>query len=180
MKKLLLPILLAVLGVVGGAGAGWYLKPAPPSPAPEPCFDEKGVELEPEVCADRRAAEAEAAMAEPTPAEPEGPAPDFFKFDRPFVVPLMAKDRVGALMVTSLSVEVENGRLDQVGGREPRLRDALLRVLFDHAYAGGFEGDFTADYVMKDLRRNLLTAARKVAGSAVRDVLVVDIYRQDP
>jgi hypothetical protein len=178
MKKLLLPLVLAILGVVGGAGAGWFLKPAPVV-EPEPCLDDAGEPLEPEVCEERRAAEEEAAMAEPAPVDPDAPAPEFFRFDRPFVVPLMGQGRVAALMVASVSIEVETGQLPAVEAREPRLRDAMLRVMFDHAYAGGFDGDFTAAYVMKDLRRNLLAAARKVAGAPVRDVLVVDIYRDD-
>jgi len=33
--------------------------------------------------------------------------------------------------------------------------------------------------VLRDLRRNLLTATRKVAGPNVRDVLVEEIMRQD-
>lgn len=176
--KLLLPIILALVGVVGGAAAGWFLKPAPP-PEPEVCLDADGVEMEPEVCAEQKAHEDEAKMAEPAAVEPEGPPPEFMKFERPFVVPVMANQRVGSLIVATLSLEVETGKLDAATSREPRLRDALLRTLFDHAYAGGFNGDFTADYVMKDLRRNLLIAGRKVAGSAIRDVLVVDIFRQD-
>jgi hypothetical protein len=175
--KLLLPILLAVIGLVGGAAAGWFLKPAPP--AEETCLDENGAPMDPEICAEKKAEEEDAALAEPAPAEPDGPPPEFFRFDRPFVVPVMADQRVGSLIVASLSLEVETGKLDAVNGREPRIRDAMLRVMFDHAYEGGFNGDFTADYVMKDLRRNLLTAARKVAGSAVRDVLVIEIFRQD-
>ena len=189
--KLLLPVLLAVIGLVGGAAAGWFLKPAPP-PEPEVCLDAGGAALPPEACPKPEAAADEAAQGEPTP-EAEGsqgePTPEaegdptdkseFVKLERQFIVPVMADQKVAAMAIVGLSVEVAPGHVEDVLSREPRVRDALLRVLFDHAYSGGFNGDFTAEYVLRDLRRNLLTATRKVAGPNVRDVLVEEIMRQD-
>jgi len=178
--KLLLPVLLAVIGLVGGAAAGWFLKPAPP-PEPEVCLDASGAELPPEDCPEHKAAADEAALGEPTPEGEGDPADksEFVKLERQFIVPVMADQKVAAMAVVGLSVEVAPGHVEDVLSREPRVRDALLRVLFDHAYSGGFNGDFTAEYVLRDLRRNLLTATRKVAGPNVRDVLVEEIMRQD-
>jgi len=178
--KLLLPVLLAVIGLVGGAAAGWFLKPAPP-PEPEVCLDAGGAALPPEACPKPEAAADEAAQGEPTP-EAEGDPTDkseFVKLERQFIVPVMADQKVAAMAIVGLSVEVAPGHVEDVLSREPRVRDALLRVLFDHAYSGGFNGDFTAEYVLRDLRRNLLTATCKVAGPNVRDVLVEEIMRQD-
>lgn len=179
MMKLLLPVLLAVIGLVGGAAAGWFLKPAPP-PEPEVCREASGAELPPEDCPAPEAG-AEEALGEPTP-ETQGDPKDkseFVKLERQFIVPVMADQKVAAMAVVGLSVEVAPGHVEDVLSREPRVRDALLRVLFDHAYSGGFNGDFTAEYVLRDLRRNLLAATRKVAGPNVRDVLVEEIMRQD-
>jgi flagellar protein FliL len=170
--KILLPVILAVLGLVGGAAAGWLLKPPPP---PEPCLDDQGREQPQEMCAPAVDLEA---LAEPAPTPPAEPA-EYVKLDRPFVVPVMQDERIVALVVATLSIETPPGTAADVTAREPRLRDSLLRAMFDHAYAGGFTGDFTADYVMRDLRKGLLVAARTVVGPQVRDVLVVDIMRQD-
>jgi hypothetical protein len=171
--NILLPAALGVVGLLGGAGAGWYLRPAPPPPT-EPCFDETGAQLAEEVCAARRAEEA--LTKEPT----EGDDPSaFVKLDRQFIVPVVSEDRVASMMVLTINLEVEPGGVEAVLGQEPKLRDALLRTMFDHAYTGGFSGDFTAEPVMRELRGNLLLAARRVAGSDVRDVLVADIIRQD-
>lgn len=177
--KLLPPVLLAVIGLVGGAAAGWFLKPAPP-PEPEVCLDANGAELPPEDCPKPEAADEEA-LGEPTPEAEGDPADksEFVKLERQFIVPVMADQKVAAMAVVGLSVEVAPGHVEDVLSREPRVRDALLRVLFDHAYSGGFDGDFTAEYVLRDLRRNLLAATRKVAGPSVRDVLVEEIMRQD-
>lgn len=176
----LLPVILAVVGLVGGAAAGWLMKPPPPVEA-TPCLDAEGREVPPEKVAE--VCPPEAGTAEPA-GEEEPPAPDpaavseYVKLDRQFVVPVMKDGAIDALMVLSLSVEVAPGTVEAVLSREPRVRDALLRALFDHAYSGGFDGDFTAEYVMRDLRKGLLKAARSVAGPDVRDVLVADIIKQ--
>ena len=175
MKKLL-PVLLAIVGLVGGAAAGWLMKPAPEGEA-APCLDAHGNPAPPETCAaaeaDRLGEPYEVAVIDPKDAS------EFITLDRQFIVPVVTEDQVASMMVLTLSLEVAPGHVEDVLSREPKVRDALLRTLFEHAYTGGFTGDFTAENVMRDLRRNLLISARKVAGPDVRDVLVVDILRQD-
>ena len=63
--------------------------------------------------------------------------------------------------------------------REPKLRDAFLRVMFDHANAGGFDGAFTNSNQMDVLRRALREVAQKTIGPTASDVLILDIVRQD-
>ena len=59
------------------------------------------------------------------------------------------------------------------------VRDVFLQVLFDHANTGGFSGSFTDGANLVFLRTSLKEAAVLVMGSAVRDVLITDIARQD-
>ena len=63
--------------------------------------------------------------------------------------------------------------------REPRLRDSFLQILFDHASAGGFQGNFLTSVSLDSLRIALKEAAIPQAGPAVRDVLIVDLVKQD-
>jgi len=64
--------------------------------------------------------------------------------------------------------------------REPKLRDSFLRVLFDHANMGGFEGNFTNAQVLGRLRAALREVAQQDLGVDVaQDVLIVEIARQD-
>ena len=177
MMKILLPVLLALVGFVGGAGAGWMLKPAPPGPGDvETCVDSDGEERRGAVCAEIRAATEDPGA--PYEAEDESDS-EFVTLDRQFIVPVVSEDRVASMMVLQLNLEVAPGSVEAVFQQEPKLRDALLRALFEHAYTGGFNGDFTAERVMGELRRNLLTAARGVIGTDVRDVLVADVIKQD-
>ena len=173
MMKILLPVLLAILGFVGGAGAGWFLKP-PPEAEEKTCTGPEGEALQGPVCD-----EIEAANTDPGEAVAAEDS-EFVPLDRQFIVPVVSEDRVNAMIVLSLSLEVAPGHVEDVFQKEPKLRDALLRALFEHAYTGGFGGDFTAERTMRELRRNLLIASRSVIGDDhVRDVLVSDIMKQD-
>ena len=83
------------------------------------------------------------------------------------------------MVILALSLEVKKGAAEKIYSREPKVRDALLQVLFDHANAGGFEGAFTDGANLVFLRTALLEAAKSTLGDDVTDVLISDIARQD-
>mgnify|MGYP000026461731 CR=1 FL=1 len=159
----LIPVLLLVLGLAAGVGAGFFLRPAPPEPPTASSVD-GGL------------AEAAAPQKAAGPVEVEL---SFVKINNQFVVPVIKDDLVSALVVLSLSLEVPAVDTSAIYDREPKLRDAFLQVLFDHAYLGGFDGVYTASTAMDTLRSSLLASARRVAGENVSDVLITDIVRQD-
>jgi len=162
MLRKLLPILLALVGLGAGLGAGIALKPAPDPDA-----------VAKEVCIPPATAELEA------PGGEEAVTYDYVKMNNQFVVPVVEGGRVSALVILSISLEVQLATGEQVYQREPKLRDGFLQVLFDHANAGGFRGAFTEANNMTVLRHALLEVAQKVLGPLVSDVLIVDIVRQD-
>lgn len=173
MLRKLLPVMLALVGLGGGAGAGFYLRPVPTA-------GEQAAEG-----ADTARADEHGEVAEPEgetgdhAATPEVGAPEYVKMNNQFVVPVVESSRVAALVVLSLSLEVETGNSEAVYQREPKLRDAFLQVLFDHANTGGFSGSFTDGSNLLILRTSLKEAAALVLGTMVRDVLITDIARQD-
>lgn len=169
MKKLI-PILLALLGTGAGVGAGIFLKPDAPAHPPE---DAAAVECLP-------AADATSHEIAPMPAE-EAPAAEreYVKMNNQFIVPVIANDRVRSMVVASLSIEVKLGDAQLVYSREPKLRDAFLRVMMDHANVGGFDGNFTDAHQMALLRRALIEAVRPILGETASDVLITEIARQD-
>ena len=101
------------------------------------------------------------------------------RLNNQFVVPIVRDGSVRSLVVLSLTLEVDTGQNSAVFDREPRLRDAFLQVLFAHANAGGFDGSFTEAAAMAPLREALGEAAVNILGPVLRDVLIVDITRQD-
>ncbi|WP_457649686.1 flagellar basal body-associated FliL family protein [Profundibacter sp.] len=163
----ILPILLALIGVGAGVGAGVMLKPdpaehgdvadcAPPQTeggqaTPQPVVDEQGQEL----------------------------TPEYVKMNNQFVIPVLKDGNMAALVVLSISLEVTPGGKEATFQREPKLRDAFNQVLFDHANSGGFDGVFTNSNKMVVLRDSLYEVAQKVAGPVVQDILINNIVRQD-
>lgn len=177
MLRKLLPILLALIGLCGGVGAGLYLRP---TDSGEVIINPCGPDGEP--------AEHEEAAAEESPSghgggghgSHEGEATEeYVKLNNQFIVPVVESAEVQALVILSISLEVKTGTTEAVYTQEPKLRDAFLQVMFDHANAGGFNGAFTSATHMDVLRQSLLETAQGVLGKIVRNVLIVDIVRQD-
>jgi len=158
----ILPILLAIIGIGAGVGAGLMLKPeAEHAELATPC----GELPEQKVAAK---------------AEPEAPSDvEYLKLNNQFIVPVVNEARVASMMVIALSVEVPEGRSEEVYSREPKLRDAFLQVFFDHANLGGFTGAFTSSRNLDVLRRALRETAQSHFGDLIQDVLITDIARQD-
>lgn len=154
--KALIPIVLALLGTGIGAGAGKFL--APPK-VEESCTED---------------CESDEELTEESDEEPE-----YLRLQNQFVVPVVRDERVRSLVVLSLSLEANAGATDTIYSREPKLRDALLRVLFDHAHIGGFDGAFTESGRLSLLRVALLEAAQATIGKDVTDILITDIVRQE-
>lgn len=162
----LLPIILLVIGGAVGGGAGILLKP------------------EPEIMCDETDADAESCKSETSETEdvemeePEEEL-DYVAMKNQFVVPVIQDELVRSLVVMSLSLETTPDNTSMLFSKEPKLRDAFLRVLFDHSHIGGFNGAFTESGRLSILRVALLEAARSVAGKAVLDVLITDVARQE-
>ncbi|MGO4851665.1 flagellar basal body-associated FliL family protein [Phaeovulum sp. W22_SRMD_FR3] len=181
MRKIL-PILLALIGLGGGVGAGIFLRPPPEEAVViNPCGDGTA----PSEHADAAAAEGhgDAAAAEGGHGEGDGaaaePTREYVKLNNQFVVPVVEQGQVAALVILSLSLEVKIGATQKVYTLEPKLRDNFLQVLFDHANSGGFRGAFTEASNLDPLRRALLEVAIKAVGPEVTNVLISDIVRQD-
>ena len=197
--KLLLPIGIAILGLGVGVGPGVALKPAPEAHASAACGEAAAGHGPAEAGAAADAGHApEAAPAAPVapcpPAAAAGPldapvaaddghgggAASVVALDKPFVVPVFAGDKVVAMVVASVAVEISAESETMVEAAEPKLRDGFLAAMFRHANSGGFEGAFTTGQKMADLRAALLVAARAVFPAAsVSDVLITEIAKQD-
>lgn len=154
--KALIPVILALFGTGLGAGAGYFLAPPPVEVA---CQED---------------CEAKDEYVEENDEEPE-----YLRLQNQFVIPIVRDELVRSLVVLSLSLETNAGATDTIYSREPKLRDALLRVLFDHAHIGGFDGSFTESGRLSILRVALLEAAQATISKDVTDILITDIVRQE-
>lgn len=179
MIRLLLPVILLLIGLGGGVVAGKMMSGGGEETAADDHGqddghggnDGHGAEEED----DGHGSSAGGHGEEPDPNSPY----EYVRLNNQFVVPLIRHGSVRSLVVITLTIEVESGENELVYDREPRLRDALLRVMFSHANVGGFDDSFTSVEAMAPLREGLREAARQVLGEVAHDVLIMDIVRQD-
>lgn len=159
----LVPLILFLFGTGAGVGAGLFMRPEPEEPKVSP----------------------EATEVEKAPTLVSNPeVPDlgfqYVEMSNQFVVPIVKQDRIASMVVISLSIETADGRAEVIYDKEPKLRDAFLEVMFDHANIGGFDGNFTDVTRLSVLRGSLREVAQQSLGSdIVNDVLIVDMARQD-
>lgn len=154
--RLLIPVILILLGVGGGLGAGLAVRPAPES-------EDEGI-----------------SGAAP-PALPADLEAGVYEIPSQFMVPLIVEDRIATVLVLTLALEIDEAQRDLVTTNLPRLRDAMLQIMFDHANSGGFEGVFTANTALGSLRNALLESGQKILGrDAVFGVLITDVLRRGP
>ena len=146
-----LALLALPIGLAAGAAGGKYFAPVDEACAAPPCE------------------EVEAPKGEP----------EYLKLNNQFIVPVVKQERVTSLVVLSLSIEASSTARESVLAREPKLRDAFLRVMFDHAYSGAFDGRFTDTIRLNMLRDALTREARDIIGSGVQGVLITEIVRQE-
>ncbi|MFE3836767.1 flagellar basal body-associated FliL family protein [Pseudogemmobacter sonorensis] len=147
--KMLLPLLLGLVGLGIGLGAGLALRPAP----------------------DGQEDIAAAPIA--------GVQPEYVRLNNQFIVPVLEGGRIASMVVLTLSLEIAPGNSETVFAREPKIRDAFLEVLFDHANTGGFYGAFTDAANLVFLRKALTETAQGILGPIVSNVLIIEINRQD-
>lgn len=165
MRKLI-PLVFLVTGLTLGVGAAVLLDPeAAKAPSDqEPTASEK---------------EKTATKSKSEKKMDEGQDYEYLKMTKQFVVPLVTKSEISGLATLSLSLGLRAGTSDRYYIKEPKLRDSFLRVLFDHANMGGFDGAFTKPGNLDPLRSALLDVARIELGDDVQEVLIIDIARQD-
>ncbi|SEL26868.1 Flagellar basal body-associated protein FliL [Roseovarius nanhaiticus] len=179
--KMLLPLILLLVGIGGGVGAGLALRPAPASHADEMATPDApdGAEAAASDAADDTHGSKEHADDSHGEDDHEASAgSEYIKLNNQFVVPIVTRDSIEAVIVMSLSLEVPSGRSEAVYLHEPKLRDAFLQVMFDHANMGGFAGIFTDTAKLNLLRSALYEVATTVLGDGVNSILITDFVRQ--
>ncbi|MBN8292978.1 flagellar basal body-associated protein FliL [Rhodobacter sp. NTK016B] len=179
MIRKLLPVLLLVLGLGLGAGVGIFLKPAPSAEAAHAVADTGHGAPEAEGGHGAEGSDGHGDAASGGHYSPETGPTDTVRLPNQFVVPVLHDGRVEAMVVIGLALELNAGHGFDLATDEPRLRAALLQLLFDHANIGGFDGLFTSGEVLLSLRRALVSAARGEIGPDVQDVLITELLRQE-
>lgn len=105
--------------------------------------------------------------------------PTYLKFKRQFVVPVMKGKEIEALVIMNLNYELDGSAPENFYSYEPKLRDAIVRELLTLSDKGIFGEDLTTPQNYEKLRSTLLEAGQQVLTEGIKDVLILDIARQD-
>lgn len=165
--KLLVPLLMTVVGFAIGGGVGFMTRP-------ESAIAETDTGVE-----DGEHEDASKSKNKDYDTEDASNDRAYVKMNNQFVIPVLGKTRVTALVVLSLSLEVASSDTEAIYSQEPKLRDAFISVLFDYAYTGGFSEDFVSSPNLDTLRMKLLEAANAATTQNISKVLITDMVRQD-
>ena len=191
MLKKLMPIVLLLVGTGAGVGAGIFMRPVPVETAEgseaSATSDKAHKDGDDHDTKGKDDHNKKAGKSDDGHGDDHGDGygddaggMEYVKLNNQFVVPIVKEQDVASLVVLSLSLEVPTGSKDDVYRREPKIRDSMLQVLFDHANIGGFDGAFTEAKMLNVLRSALREVAQRDLGSdVVNDVLILEIARQD-
>lgn len=172
MKKIIFPILM-ILFVVGGAAGANFLRNASVAKAADAHSSGDGSEA--------HGKEDSHGKKDKEDGESKGGGADvtYMKFKRQFVVPVMRRDKIDALIIMNLNVELNDDAPSNIYNYEPKLRDAIMRELLSLSNDNIFGENLTSAESYETLRGTLLTAAKAVLPEGVQDILILDIARQE-
>ncbi len=108
-----------------------------------------------------------------------GESTGFMKFSRQFVVPVVSRNNVSALVILDINLELDPSATENAYSREPKVRDALLKTLLQLSNEDAFGGSLLEQENLAQIRARLLTSAKTVLGEDVVDVLILNVARQD-
>ncbi len=173
--RLILPILLALIGVAAGGAVGYYYVSAKKASetettAADPEATDAGApdEAALEAVGGRRYALQEAAADS-----------EYLPLSRKLIVPFERRNGRKAYVAVDVTLEMGPGESDFATLHEPKVIDAFLRVLINFAATGAFDDTGQASATLDELNAELLSAAEAVLGSRIRGVLIANILTQD-
>ena len=165
MLKKIMPLLALILGLAGGGAAAIFLAPPP---------DDQPMSQNEATTPD--------AQSETSSDDLQDGASDSFeivKLPSQFVVPVIMDNRVRAMVILTVALEVEVGQGDRVRALEPKLRDEFLAELFSLAALDGFKDEMISRKTLELVKRALSVRSSGVLGLQNVNVLVTDMARQD-
>lgn len=183
--KMLLPILLAVVGIGVGGAVGYVMKP---HPEPTEEHGDAGAEHAEEGHDGEKAgghgggdAHALDGRGGGALGEALSEATDsvYVALSRKLIVPFTRENGKKAFVAIDITLEMSPEDGHRATDHEPKILDAFLRTLVSFAATGAFDDHAAASHTLRELNGELLKAARAVLGPSVREVLISNLLTQD-
>lgn len=165
MLKKIMPLFALLFGLAGGGAAAIFLAP-PPDDEPMSQHEATAPDTQSETSSNDLQDRASGSF-------------EIVKLPSQFVVPVIMDNRVRAMVILTVALEVEVGQGDRVRALEPKLRDEFLAELFSLAALDGFKDEMISRKTLELVKRALSVRSSEVLGLQNVNVLVTDMARQD-
>lgn len=182
MKHIITAIVAVVCIIAGGVG-GHFLRSggAPAEASTAKADDGKSEEGHEKAPAEKETAKAKddkhAKSGSKGSGAPGGVA--YYKFSREFVVPLLENGRVSSLVILNINLEIDESVSAKMFSMEPVVRDNIMTTLVSLANDGKTFQTLSDIESYESMRALVLMNLKKVVPSGVRNVLILDMARQD-
>ena len=169
--KLIITSVIAIIFVALGSVAGVALKPAVEVAAStsgesgdkaEGASEKKDAAKKPEAYDNSRSSDSA-----------------FYKFSREFVIPIMRRGQVESLVILHISLETDQSTADDLFSEEPKLRDIIMTTLIALSNDGRTLEDLTSVNNYETIRAMILMNLQDAISDRIRNVLIVDVAKQD-
>ncbi|MCI4666368.1 MAG: flagellar basal body-associated FliL family protein [Neomegalonema sp.] len=183
--RLILPILLAIIGVAAGGAVGYMYKSSLMKKEAEIAKKLKGDkgEKSKDGHKDKHGAkDKDAHAADKGKKSKKAKAAkdsEYVPLGRKLIVPFQRKSGVKAFVAVDATLEIGPGEKEFVTAHEPKVVDAFIRTLVRFAATGAFEDPSRASETLDELNKELYKAASGVLGERVRGVLIANLLTQD-
>lgn len=103
----------------------------------------------------------------------------YYKFTREFVVPIIRDGRVSSLVILNLNLEADAAISQKLFEMEPKLRDNIMTTLITLSNDGTTFESMTDVANYESIRSLVLQNLQSVMSTGIRNVLIVDLAKQD-
>lgn len=175
--KLVITSVVAVIFVALGSLAGVILKPSAPAAAAV-ATDAAG---EGDYAGDKKDGADKKASKKGDKYDKEGAssASAYYKFSREFVVPIMRGGQVKSLVILHISLETDTSTADDLFREEPKLRDNIMTTLIELSNDGRTLEELTNVNNYETIRAMILMNLNEAISEGIKNVLIVDVAKQD-
>ncbi len=103
----------------------------------------------------------------------------YYKFSREFVVPIMRGGQVKSLVILHISLETDSSTAEDLFTEEPKLRDNIMTTLIELSNDGRTLVDVTDVNNYETIRAMILMNLNDAITDGIKNVLIVDVAKQD-
>ena len=103
----------------------------------------------------------------------------YYRFSREFVVPIMRDDRISSLVILNLNLEFNSSASQELFSLEPKLRDNIMTTLIKLSSDGSTLDAVTDTGNYETIRSTILRNLQSAISSDIRNVLILDMAKQD-